>query len=634
MSSPIQPDLQTNAQANVQTRGLLRFLTAGSVDDGKSTLIGRLLYEAGGLYDDQVDSVRKASAQRDGNIDLSLVTDGLRAEREQAITIDVAYRYFSTAKRKFIIADAPGHEQYTRNMITGASTADLAVMLVDARKGILEQTRRHAFICWLLGIRRMVVAVNKMDLVHFDQRVFADMRAKFMELTRFMQGVETHFVPLSALGGENVVSRSDAMPWYAGPPFLELLETVTLDEDHDPGYLRFPVQNVIRPSQDKRGYAGQIASGVVRPGQQVLALPSEQRTTIASVILHQQTLPEAASPRSVVLTVSDHLDLGRGDMLVDPEHPPKVSRRITANLIWMSAAPLRLNTPYLVKHTTQVVCCSVTRLVSRLDIHSFEEAPADTLRLNEIGRAEIEMHKPIFHDAYAASRTNRTTGSFIMIDPANNDTAAAGMILESSPTRLSAPGPGPFAGFQAAQSQPAQSPGLTVWFTGLSGSGKTSVCHAVFTELLARGIRTEMLDGDAVRKQLNSDLGFSKRDRDENVRRIGFVAELLTRHGVVVLVAAISPYRAIREELRRSIVNFLEVHMSAPLSVCEERDPKGLYKKARAGEITGFTGIDDPYEEPLAPQVKCDTAQDTIKQSTEKVVAAILNFLQGKTSHH
>ncbi len=591
-------------------KGLLRLLTAGSVDDGKSTLIGRLLYESGGLYEDQLESVRKASAQKNGNIDLSLITDGLRAEREQAITIDVAYRYFSTPKREFIIADTPGHEQYTRNMVTGASTASLALMLVDARKGILEQTRRHTFISSLLGIRRMVVAVNKMDLVNFDFRVFADIRAKFTQLAKFLGRVETFFVPLSALGGENVVSRSSIMPWYTGPPLLELLETVTLEDDRGPEHFRFPVQNVIRPNQDYRGYAGQVVSGVVRPGQEVIALPYGHRTSIESVALHQQVLREAVPPRSVVLTVSDHLDLGRGDMLVDPEHPPMIARRVTANLIWMSPIPLRLNTPYLVKHTTQVLCCSVIRLISKLDIHTFEDTAADTLHLNEIGKVEIEMHKPIFHDVYSV---NRMMGSFIIIDPSSNDTAAAGMIL---PSHL---------GFQSALIQ--QSKGLAVWLTGLSSAGKTTICNAVFTELLARGIRAEMLDGDAVRKQLNSDLGFSKRDRDENVRRIGFVAELLSRHGVVVLVAAISPYRAVRDELRRRIGAFLEVYVNAPLTVCEGRDTKGLYKKARAGEIVGFTGIDDPYEEPLVAEVTCDTARETVKESTEKVLAAIVNSL-------
>jgi bifunctional enzyme CysN/CysC len=608
----------------VQNKGLLRFLTAGSVDDGKSTLIGRLLYEAGGLCDDQLESVRKASRHKDGNIDLSLVTDGLRAEREQAITIDVAYRYFSTDRRKFIIADTPGHEQYTRNMVTGATTADLAVMLIDARKGILEQTRRHAFISWLLGIRHIVVAVNKMDLVNFDAQVFADVRTRFMDLTRFLGRVETYFVPLSALAGENVVSRSSVMPWYTGQSLLEILETVTLEEnDHDQEPFRFPVQNVLRPSQDFRGYAGQVVSGTAWPGQDVMVLPSGQRVRIEQVILHRQTLPKAVRPLSVVLTISDHLDLGRGDMLVGTEHLPTISKHITANLIWMSPIPLRLHVPYLVKHTTQVLCCSVVRVVSKLNIHTFENMTADTLHFNEIGKVEIEMHKAIFHDAYVA---NRTTGSFIIIDPSNNDTAAAGMIQPSEGTdQIDVAKAETVLGFHSSSRR--QSKGLTVWVTGLSGSGKTTVCNVVFTELLARGIRVEMLDGDAFRKQFNNDLGFSKRDRDENIRRIGFVAELLSRHGVVVLVAAISPYRAVRDELRRNSESFLEVYMSAPLSVCEERDPKGLYRKARAGEILGFTGIDDPYEEPLGPELVCNTAQETVKESSEKVVAAIINFL-------
>jgi bifunctional enzyme CysN/CysC len=605
----------------VQNKGLLRFLTAGSVDDGKSTLIGRLLYESGGLYDDQLESVRKASAQKNGNVDLSLITDGLKAEREQSITIDVAYRYFSTANREFIIADTPGHEQYTRNMVTGASTADLALMLVDARKGILDQTRRHAFISWLLGIRRILVAVNKMDLVNFDSRVFADIQANFMELTRFLDRVETCFIPLSALGGDNVVSRSSRMPWYTGPSLLELLETVTVDGDPGKAYFRFPVQNVIRPDQDYRGYAGRVVSGLVRPGQEVIALPSGRRTKIESINLYQASLEEAVAPKSVILTVFDHLDLGRGDILADPDHQPMMSKRITADLIWMSQASLRLDTPYLVKHTTQTLCCSVIRLVTKLDIHTLQDVAADTLHLNEIGKAELEMHKPILHDAYL---TNRIMGSFIMVDPWTNDTVAAGMILQRA-TQVDSAGVRSCAGLNGTSK--LQSRGLGVWFTGLSGSGKTTICNAVFTELLARGIRVEMLDGDAVRQQLSSDLGFSKRDRDENVRRIGFVTRLLSHHGVVVLVAAISPYRSVRDELRQGVENFIEVYVNAPLSVCEQRDPKGLYKRARAGEIVGFTGIDDPYEEPLAPEVVCDTEGETVKESADKVIAAIISSL-------
>ncbi len=605
-------------------KGLLRLLTAGSVDDGKSTLIGRLLYESGGVYDDQLESVRKASTQKNAVLDLSLITDGLRAEREQAITIDVAYRYFSTAKRQFIIADAPGHEQYTRNMVTGATTADLAVLLVDARKGILEQTRRHAYVSWLLGIRQVVVAVNKMDLVNFDSRIFVDIRSKFQECTGFMDKVDRHFVPVSALNGDNVVWRSPAMPWYAGPSLLELLETVTINENHSPGDFRFPVQNVIRLGQDFRGYAGQVVSGVVKPGQKVVALPSGQRTTIDKVHFYHQTLDEAHPPRSVVLTVSDHLDLGRGDMLVDPERMPQVSQHVAANLIWMSSVPLRPNAPYLMKHMTQVLCCSIAQVVSKLDIHTFEDIAVDTLRLNDIGAVEMEMHKPICFDFYAC---NRAMGSFIMIDPASSDTVAAGMILRNCATPSDPSGLRPFSAVPyGPRPEPSQAKGLAVWLTGLSGSGKTTICNAVFTEILARGIRVEMLDADVVRKHLNSDLGFSKRDRDENVRRLGFLAELLTRHGVLALVAAISPYRAVRDDLRRSMGNFVEVYVNAPLSVCEERDPKGLYKRARAGEIAGFTGIDDPYEAPLSPEVQCDTAVESIKTCTDKVVTAIVEF--------
>ncbi len=610
--------------AGAHTKGLLRFLTAGSVDDGKSTLIGRLLYESGGVYEDQLASVRQFTAAKNEGLDLSLITDGLRAEREQAITIDVAYRYFSTTKRKFIIADAPGHEQYTRNMVTAASTADVGVILIDARKGVLEQTRRHAYIAWLLGIRCMLVAVNKMDLVNFECKTFLAICESFKQFAGFMEGVQTHFIPMSALLGDHVVHRSASMPWYGGPSLLELLETISIEDQRSRQCVRFPVQNVIRPNQDFRGYAGTILSGSVKPGQELVALPSMQRTRIARVILHRKDLAEAVAPQSVLLSLCDDLDLCRGDMLADPHDMPAVSHRVLANLIWMSQSPLRTGAPYLIRHTTQTLCGSVLRILHKLDIHSLQPVETTTLRLNEIGKVEMETHKPMFCEPYTA---NRAMGNFIVVDPADNSTVAGGMILDVCPSAAE-PAPGPVS---THSGRPADQrlKGLTVWFTGLSGAGKTTICNAVHTELLARGIRAEMLDGDAVRKHLNSDLGFSRKDRDENIRRIGFVAQLLTRNGVVVLVSAISPYRAVREEVRNTILNFLEVHVNAPLDVCEGRDPKGLYKKARAGEISGFTGIDDPYEAPLAPDLRCDTDRESIKASADKVVATIMRSLSG-----
>lgn len=601
-----------------EERALLRFLTAGSVDDGKSTLIGRLLYDSDGIYEDQLSSVRKASSLKNMDLDLSLLTDGLRAEREQCITIDVAYRYFSTPRRKFIIADAPGHEQYTRNMATGASTAQLAVILADARKGVLRQTRRHTLIAWLLGIRQMIVAVNKMDLVGYDQQVFDAICDQFNSFAISLPGVQFRFVPLSALQGDNVIEPSDRMAWYGGHSLLRLLETAPVDPARSAA-LRFPVQSVVRPNQDFRGYAGQMGSGTVRLGQEVVALPSGQRTRVKEILLHTQPLTEASPFQSVVLTTTAHIDLGRGDMLVDPEQMPTVSTRVTACLIWMSDAPLRKDALYLVKHTTQVVCGRVARLNHKVDVNTLEKLDADSLQFNEMGEVEIALHNPIFCDAYGC---DRTTGSFILIDPFNNDTVAAGMILEATPTQ-STDG----VDESAAGSRVARQQGLTVWFTGLSGAGKTTLCRAVATELLAHGMLVEVMDGDVIRNHLCKDLGFSKRDRDENIRRIAFVAQLLSRNGTVVLVSAISPYRAARDEARRAIGDFMEVYVSTPLPVCEVRDAKELYKRARAGEIHRFTGVDDPYEPPVAPEIVCNTDRESTRESCSKVVSSVLTYL-------
>jgi bifunctional enzyme CysN/CysC len=601
-----------------RAKRLLRFLTAGSVDDGKSTLIGRLLYESQGIYEDQLDSVRKASQERGRQIDLSLVTDGLRAEREQAITIDVAYRYFSTNKRKFIIADTPGHEEYTRNMVTGASTADLAVLLVDAQKGLLPQTRRHAYIIWLLGIRCVVLAVNKMDLTGYSEQVFSRIRNEFEECTAFMKGAQKHFIPISALVGENVVRPSANIRWYTGPTLLELLEAIDVENNLDDVAFRFPVQSVIRSSPNFRGYAGQIASGTVRRQQEVVALPSGHRTRIREIMLYKQSLQEASSPQSVALTLEDHIDLGRGDMLVDPRKMPAISNRFIAELIWMSPVPLRTNALYLLKQHTRVLCCSISNILDQCDIHRFSAKAANILEQNDIGRVEIETHQPMFFEPYSA---NRAMGGFILIDPDTNDTIAAGIISEQVIAKAD----------EKYRSEPSslllgQPAGLIVWFTGLSGAGKSTICNAVYVELLAQGIKVEILDGDVIRNKLNNDLGFSPQDRCENIRRIAFVAQLLAKHGIVVLVAAISPYRDVRAEIRRSIPYFLEVYVNAPLKVCEERDPKGLYKRARNGEIAGFTGIDDPYQPPLLPEVECKTDRESVKACTARVRSAIFDF--------
>jgi bifunctional enzyme CysN/CysC len=599
-------------------KGLLRFLTAGNVDDGKSTLIGRLLHDAGGIYEDQLASVQRASEKKGRGLDLSLITDGLRAEREQSITIDVAYRYFATSRRKFIIADVPGHAQYTRNMVTGASTADLAVVLIDARKGILEQARRHTYIAWLLGIRRVVLAVNKMDLVGFAQARYVSICDDYSCATKCLSSLETAFVPICAVDGDNVASRSERMSWYEGPTLLDLLETISVEEDQASTGLRFVVQSVVRPNQDYRGYAGRIVAGTVRQGMEVVAALSRQKARVSQVSLYERDLEEAQAPQCVVLTTDDPLALGRGDMLATADDLPVTTDRVTANLIWMSTTPLRLNAPYLVRHTAQSLSGSVSCLFHKVDIDTFQQILAETLDVNEIGLVRLETNRPMLCDCYAK---NRTTGSFILIDPKDNNTVAAGMIAECAPESSER---------SSVQFERTGLPhrGITVWLTGLSGAGKSTVAEGVCTELLVRGMRAQVLDADLLRKGLNRDLGFSKEDRDENVRRIGFVADLLTRHGVIVLVAAISPYRTARDKVRQTIGDFIEVYVNAPLSVCEERDPKGLYRRVRSGEIYGFTGIDDPYEEPLTPDIRLDTHKQPSKASVDVVLEAILSRLR------
>ena len=602
-------------------KDLLRFTTAGSVDDGKSTLIGRLLHDTRGVYEDQLESVRKAS--RDTNaqgFDLSLITDGLRAEREQAITIDVAYRYFQTPRRKFIIADTPGHEQYTRNMATGASTASLAVILLDARHGVLQQSRRHAYIAALLGIRKLAVAVNKMDLVDFSCDVFERIRDEFGAVAAKLGIEEPFFVPVSARDGDNVATRGARTPWYQGPSLLEYLETVDAEPAGSAGPLRFPVQLAIRPHLDFRGYAGQVVSGRLRVGDGVLALPSGLETRVAAL---------AGPDACPTVSLAGQLDISRGDMLVDPSAPPNVGCEFTATLIWMAAEPLRAESAYLLKHTTRQVCADVRSVRRVMDMRTLDFGPAAELKLNDIAEVEIETHHPIFFDPY---KENRATGSFILIDMISNRTVAAGMILGPQDSGTNS---GTDTRVHAAQttrlgtrvSVPSHR-GLTVWFTGLSASGKSTLCRAVYDRLAARGCRLELLDGDTVRKHLSKGLGFSREDRDENIRRIGFVAGLLTRNGVIALAAAISPYRAVRDEVRASIGDFVEVYVNAPLEVCEGRDPKGLYRKARAGQLPAFTGIDDPYEPPLKPEVECRTDRETLEECIAKVLGAIDRALE------
>ncbi len=589
------------------TPDLLRFLVAGSVDDGKSTLIGRLLYDLNAIHEDHLVSIAKASHGRESGLDLSLVTDGLRAEREQGITIDVAYRYFSTPRRKFIIADCPGHEQYTRNMATGASTAELMVLLVDATRGVLSQTRRHAHIASLLQIPHVIAAINKMDLVDFDQVIYEKTCVDLHTMMATLGFESVHCIPVSALEGDNVVNTSPRMGWYRGMSLLQALEESHVQRLVEKRPFRLPVQLVIR-SQSLRQYAGQIASGKLRTGQELVVMSSSTHVHVDSIRIGELNVSEAFTPSSISVSLTEDAEVARGDMLVDKAEPATAARRITATLVWLSSRPLLLNGRYLIKHTSKTVGGSIASINGRVDIDTFQKVQASELQLNDIGDVEIELRQPIFCDAYSA---NRTTGSFILIDPSDNCTAAAGMISHIHPDA-------------SWDKQPDSAEGAIIWFTGLSGAGKSTIAREVYNELWARGVKVELLDGDEIRKDLCKDLGFSQEDRDENIRRIGVVASLLARNGVVVLVSVISPYRTGREEARRRFPKFLEVFVNAPLSVCEERDPKGLYRKARKGLIPRFTGIDDPYERPISPEIECRTDEETLTECTHKVLSALL----------
>jgi bifunctional enzyme CysN/CysC len=581
--------------------------TAGSVDDGKSTLIGRLLYDSKAIFEDQLEAVAVTSRARGNAVpDLALLTDGLRAEREQGITIDVAYRYFATPKRKFIIADTPGHIQYTRNMVTGASTADVALILIDARNGVLEQSRRHAFIATLLGIPHLIVCVNKMDLVGYSQRRFEEIREDFRSFAMKLEVSDLTFIPISALAGDNVVTRSDAMPWYDGTSLLHQLEDVHVASDRNLIDARFPVQYVIRPQQedwhDFRGFAGTIAGGTFKPEDEVTVLPSGFSTTVKAVWdTNGKQLDEAFAGQAVTLELTDKIDVGRGDLICRPFNRPHTSQDLDAMVCWMSGeAELREGARYTLQHTTRETRATVHDLDYRLNINSLHrDEAAESLRLNEIGRVQLRTQIPLHFDPY---HRNRDTGSFILIDEATNNTVAAGMIL--GPTQHASN----VVWHAGAVDRGARAThGATVWLTGLSGSGKSSVGVEVERRLVASGQPAYLLDGDNLRHGLNADLGFSAEDRAENVRRVAQVAKLLADAGVVAIATLVSPYQADRDDARRihddADLPFYEVFVDTPLEVCETRDPKGLYAKARAGEIAHFTGVDDPYEAPLRPDL-------------------------------
>lgn len=601
------------SRGNSQPGGLLRLVIAGSVDDGKSTLLGRLLYESGGIYDDQLVSIANVSKKYMDGLDLSLVTDGLQAEREQGITIDVAYRYFCTEKKKFVIADVPGHEQYTRNMATGASTADLMILLVDITNGVVSQTRRHAQIGALLGIPQIVVAVNKMDLVQFSPGPYDVICCRLESLLASLGFRRSEIVPVSALSGDNVTRPSSRMGWYRGRSLLQMLEEVEALPYFESKPLRLPVQFVIR-SATLRRYAGQVVSGQLHHDQELIVCSTGTPARVSDVFLGSTKMSMASAPCSVSWSMLDDVDLSRGDMLADARNPPAKCYHIYATIIWFSSFPLTAGRRFLLKHTTHTVCALVCEINATIDIDTLERVGADAIQLNDIGDIEIVTQEPIYCDVYSA---NRATGSFILIDPGSNDTVAAGMI-----SRID------------AATEPSHaitnSRGLVVWFTGLSGAGKSTIAAAIHNELWSRGIHVELLDGDAIRSDLNRDLGFSEQDRAENVRRIAIIASLLARNGIVVLVSAISPYRAGREEARRRCSEFLEVFVNAPLSVCEQRDPKGLYRRARGGAIASFTGITHPYERPISAEVECKTDEESVAQCVNKVLIPLLARVAGQ----
>ncbi|MEX2569755.1 MAG: sulfate adenylyltransferase subunit CysN [Gemmatimonadota bacterium] len=620
---------------------LLRLSTAGSVDDGKSTLIGRLLYDTKSIFEDVIESIERASRQRgEGYVNLALLTDGLRAEREQNITIDVAYRYFATPKRKFIIADTPGHLQYTRNMVTGASTAELAIVLVDARKGVLTQSKRHGFIASLLGIPHLVVCVNKMDLVDYAQETFEEIRQEYTAFAAKLGVKDLKFIPISALRGDNVATKSERMAWYDGATLLHHLETVPVGSGRNLVDFRFPVQYVIRPDQDYRGYAGRVASGTIQPGEEVVALPSGGRTRVLAVEGMDGATGEASAGESIVLRVEDELDISRGEMIVRSRNLPLVGTRLEAILCWMNEKPLDRSTRYVLRHTTREAQAFVSELVYRIDIDTLHREDAATLELNDIGRVTLTTSVPIFFDPY---ERNRETGGFILIDPHTNVTVAAGMIrgesrtaedlleeaaedaaaIEGAPNRnvVWQEWNVPRAEREARNAHQA----AVVWFTGLSGSGKTTIARALERALFDAGVQTMLLDGDQLRHGLSADLGFSAADRQENIRRVGEVARLFFEHGNIVLCTFVSPYRADREAVRSLLPEgrFLEVHVDTDLETCIARDPKGLYTKAIAGEIRDFTGISSPYEAPENPEVRVDTGVVGLESIVDGLVAEL-----------
>ncbi|MFV3307652.1 sulfate adenylyltransferase subunit CysN [Pseudomonas sp. NY15181] len=612
--------------AQQQHKQLLRFITCGSVDDGKSTLIGRLLYESKVLFEDQLGQLEADSKKlgtQGEELDFALLVDGLAAEREQGITIDVAYRFFATDKRKFIVADTPGHEQYTRNMVTGASTADLAVILVDARQGLLVQTRRHSYLVSLLGIRKVVLAINKLDLMDYSQEVFERIERDYRAFAAQIGLDDIQCIPLSALRGDNMLEASPNTPWYQGPSLLQYLESVPLEESRQSqAAFRLPVQWVNRPNLDFRGFSGNIAAGSIRVGERIRVLPSGQQSTVSGILGTAGAQDEAVCGQAVTLTLEDEIDISRGDLITPADAPAEVADQFEATLVWMDEDALLPGRPYLLKIGTRTVGMSCTSLKHRVDVNSLEHLAARTLELNEIGVCNLNLDRPIAFDAYA---DNRDTGGFIVIDRLSNRTVGAGMLHFALRRAQNVHWQAIDVNREAHAALKGQTPRV-LWFTGLSGAGKSTIANLVERKLHALGRHTYLLDGDNVRHGLNRDLGFTEADRVENIRRVAEVAKLMLDAGLITLVSFISPFRAERDMARNLAGegNFLEIFVDTPLSLAEERDPKGLYQKARRGELKNFTGIDSPYEAPLSPEIRVDTRHESAEAAAERIVEILL----------
>ena len=621
--------------AQHEQKELLRFITCGSVDDGKSTLIGRLLYDSKMIYEDQLATLQqdsKTHGTTGGDFDPALLTDGLKAEREQGITIDVAYRYFSTAKRKFIIADTPGHEQYTRNMATGASTADLAIILVDARHGVQTQTRRHSFITSLLGIKHVLVAINKMDLVDYSEDVFESIRKDYLDFAARLNISDLNFIPLSALLGDNVVDPTENMSWYQGPTLMKFLETVYIGSDRNLEDFRFPVQYVNRPDLNFRGYCGTIGSGIVRKGDEIIAFPSRKTSKVKAIHTYEGEIEEAFTPQSVTLTLEDEIDISRGDVIVRPGNVPRMNDKFDAMVVWMDEEPMVPGKTYLVKQTTNTVTGSISTLRYTVDVNTLHRSDAPTLNLNEIGRCTIKLNEPIPFDGY---RRNRNTGAFIIIDRITNVTVGAGMIQERAahetqdhwddePSSESLHEEISQVTAAEREARFGQKP-VTVLLTGLTGSGKTTLCYALERRLFDEGRACAVLDGQNMRLGISKDLGFGAEERSENLRRSIEIAKLMNDAGMICLAGFVAPSEEVRQRAAQEIgaENFLVVHLSAPVEVCRERDTDNHYALADSGEIANFPGVSAPYDAPNNPDLVLPTHEIGVKECVDKLVALL-----------